>query len=819
MKSKNFNKKKLALLSAVILFMSIFILTIPSVSSVYPNDTPDLLDYGFDMTWPGVDDEITRNISGAVWCSLPSTEATGSGVFHAFFRVQADGSERGYNTDGRPLQFDEKTSKSFTHSALLVDVPLVNYTKYFPEADLFYEFQLDINQLASSSFMSLDYFQVWTTNNKNQLGYDHATHSFTSGATLIYDLHDNGDPNWIKMDYRWNTGSGKRDYRVLIPDDMFSGITDKYVIIYTEHGLKGLENETNDGFEEWGVKKIPTEPDTYVDIFTSDDDDIVQCGDVIALNISEANSGTQELMDINVTVKANGIEIPQSPLNIGSPYYIMGDDNDDGFINLTETWVWNITGVVVDGDTNFSVYGKGYTIKPHGHSGPDKEISYNTGHLDELDYIIINVTSCISGYKLNECGEVGLPGWNITLWDDEDNFIDYYITEADGYYEFCDLELGDYIVNESADNDWINWYNVSDISYDVSLECEKITNLNFTNHPYMCINGTKYDNCTLEPIDGVRINLTTYPGGVLVDWTITANGGKYSFCDLEAGWYNVSEEVPVGYYANGPTWYHVELICDDLVQDFENNHPLMCIRGYKLDESGYGLSGWNISLYDDQWHLLDWILTGLDGNYSFCDLEAGTYYVNETLQEGWTNISPISITVHLECDNVTDQNFTNTPNLCYGSETAWAYGGQYANENWNYTNSNNWGWTNGPLSGGYYEFELWAGAGQNILDNGELVGMVYVNYTGGCVNVTYETYPGYYIGETHLWVGSNVLPKKKGIFTSAPGQFPYGENIGFEPGQTMETSWIWESCPNKHFTGNIYVAAHAVVWMEVECEV
>ncbi len=147
MKNKNLNKKKLVLLFAVILFMSIFVFPMPRVISVYPNDTPDLPDYGYNMIWPGIDDEITRNISSAVWCSLPSAEATGSGVFHAFFRVQADGSERGYNTDGRPLQFDEKTSKSFTHSALLAEVPLVNYTKYFPEADLFYEFQLDINQL------------------------------------------------------------------------------------------------------------------------------------------------------------------------------------------------------------------------------------------------------------------------------------------------------------------------------------------------------------------------------------------------------------------------------------------------------------------------------------------------------------------------------------------------------------------------------------------------------------------------------------------------------------------------------------------------
>jgi hypothetical protein len=268
------------------------------------------------------------------------------------------------------------------------------------------------------------------------------------------------------------------------------------------------------------------------------------------------------------------------------------------------------------------------------------------------------------------------------------------------------------------------------------------------------------------------------------------------------------------------------LICDDLVQDFENNHPYMCISGYKLNESGYGLPGWNISLYNETWSKLAWQLTGPDGNYSFCGLEAGIYHVNETLQDGWINISPLSIEVPLECENMTNQNFTNTPKLCYGDETAWAKSEEYSNENWNYTTSNNWGWTNGPLSEGNYVFDLWAGAGQNNISKGTLVGMVYVNYTGGCVNVTYVTYPGYYIGETHLWVGYTPLPEiwRKGYFvgnTSAPGQFPYGEYIGFEPGQTMETWWIWESCmedPPVEFTGEIYVAAHAVAWMEVECE-
>jgi len=160
---------------------------------------------------------------------------------------------------------------------------------------------------------------------------------------------------------------------------------------------------------------------------------------------------------------------------------------------------------------------------------------------------------------------------------------------------------------------------------------------------------------------------------------------------------------------------------------------------------------------------------------------------------------------------------------CWGDETAWAYGGTtYAKPNWNYAGGSNWGWTNGPLPGGSYVWPLYAGAGQNDISKGTLVGNVSVNYAGGCVNVTYIVDEGYYLGETHLWVGNLPLPKvSRGrhgmVYTDAPGQFPYGVDYGFnstDPG-TWETEWSWSGCG---FSGNIYVAAHGVVWMEVECE-
>lgn len=158
---------------------------------------------------------------------------------------------------------------------------------------------------------------------------------------------------------------------------------------------------------------------------------------------------------------------------------------------------------------------------------------------------------------------------------------------------------------------------------------------------------------------------------------------------------------------------------------------------------------------------------------------------------------------------------------CYGSETAWAYGGENAKPIWDYVQGNNWGWTNGPLSEGSYEFPVYAGAGQNDIEKGTLVGTLYVEYEGGNVTVKYELDEGYFLGETHLWVGEEVLPEvrrgNRTEFTNAPGQFPYGGYLGFDAEDLSDakTEWEWSG---SGFEGEIYIAAHAVVWMEVECE-
>ena len=194
-------------------------------------------------------DETTLNytINGAIWERFQPDTPTGSGTFNSFLRIQATGSEQGYNTDYRPLEFDELKSATFTHSFMLADVPII-----YQDGEFYREFQLDINEKNSNPnwYISLDKFKVFQTENASLTGYP------DEFPEPVYDLDGDGD-TWIMLDYRANAGSGKRDYRVLIPNDNFNENI-PYVVIYAMHGAAGGQWVSDSGYEEWGARIVET---------------------------------------------------------------------------------------------------------------------------------------------------------------------------------------------------------------------------------------------------------------------------------------------------------------------------------------------------------------------------------------------------------------------------------------------------------------------------------------------------------------------------------------------------------------------------------
>ena len=134
-------------------------------------------------------------------------------------------------------------------------------------------------------------------------------------------------------------------------------------------------------------------------------------------------------------------------------------------------------------------------------------------------------------------------------------------------------------------------------------------------------------------------------------------------------------------------------------------------------------------------------------------------------------------------------------------ETAFAFGGELSTTLNSLLDTERWGWTNGPLGPGSYEFDLYAGAGQNDLEKGVLVGTVGVEYDGETATVTFNLIEGVSMEETHLYIGTEPTPG-----TAAPGQ--YGNLHEFDEAVTSDAYVV------TGLSGDIYVIAHTEVCID-----
>jgi hypothetical protein len=187
-------------------------------------------------------------INGAVF-SQTNIQPTGCGVIDDFVRIQAHSAavEQGYNTDARPLQFDEKTDHTFTHSIQLSDVPvvLINGVAYR-------EFLLGINQSHSSPLLSLDQLQIFLGDQGSLTGYNAASGTL-AGLAPVYDMNAGGAGNWVALNAALTHGNGSGDMFLYIPDRFFvttAANPNPFVYLYSEFGVNYA---ANGGFEQWAL--------------------------------------------------------------------------------------------------------------------------------------------------------------------------------------------------------------------------------------------------------------------------------------------------------------------------------------------------------------------------------------------------------------------------------------------------------------------------------------------------------------------------------------------------------------------------------------
>lgn len=212
----------------------VLILLIPTVVGL-PSAHAAMLDLTTYGSWGIINGAILQQYSPG---------PTGTGTIDSFVRVQAFGIQQGYNTDGRPVQYDEDTPKKRNHSILLSGIPIVTNG-----GGDYREFLLDINQ-DGQNILSLDKVEIYLETVPDLLGHP------GNFSAPIYDL-DAGEDNWVKLDYALNTGtggSGSGDMLAYIPDSVFTGAANyveggnNYIYLYSRFGDNSV---ADNGFEEW----------------------------------------------------------------------------------------------------------------------------------------------------------------------------------------------------------------------------------------------------------------------------------------------------------------------------------------------------------------------------------------------------------------------------------------------------------------------------------------------------------------------------------------------------------------------------------------
>jgi hypothetical protein len=181
------------------------------------------------------------SVNGALF-QTTSVRPTGTGVIDPFLRVQANGTEQGYNTSGRPVAFDEHTDPNYTRDLVLNELATTTISGI-----AYFEFLLDINEPngGGQNLLTLDKLQFYTSPTGSQ-----TTSNVASLGSLCYDL-DAGTDNAVLMDYNLASGSGSGDVRIFIPISAFAAAaaTD-FVYLYC---LFGEGSSSGDGFEEFAA--------------------------------------------------------------------------------------------------------------------------------------------------------------------------------------------------------------------------------------------------------------------------------------------------------------------------------------------------------------------------------------------------------------------------------------------------------------------------------------------------------------------------------------------------------------------------------------
>ncbi|HEV8117723.1 MAG TPA: SdrD B-like domain-containing protein [Thermoanaerobaculia bacterium] len=286
------------------------------------------------------------------------------------------------------------------------------------------------------------------------------------------------------------------------------------------------------------------------------------------------------------------------------------------------------------------------------------------------------IPGSIAGTKFNDLngngardpGEPGLSGVAIQLRSSSGTVLTA-TSDSSGNFSFLGLQPGTYTMSETVPSGFVQTAPASPGTFSISVApAQNATGFLFGNQaqgqgPNASISGTKFNdvngNGVRDPgepgITGVTIQLRNAQGQVTTQTTTAA--GDFSFAQLAAGTYTLSEVVPPGFKQTAPPAPGTVSVTLASGQNFtgvlfgnqaQGQGQTGSISGIKyLDIDANGvvngldrpLEGIVIVLKDSSGATLR-TTSGPDGTFKFSNLPAGTYVLSEELPPNFFQTFP-----------------------------------------------------------------------------------------------------------------------------------------------------------------------------------
>jgi hypothetical protein len=163
---------------------------------------------------------------------------------------------------------------------------------------------------------------------------------------------------------------------------------------------------------------------------------------------------------------------------------------------------------------------------------------------------------CVDGYKINSLDQP-LSGWKINARNGDTGEEFATVTDANGYFYFNQLSLGDWVVSEDMQP---GWEAVTPPEFTVSVRepfvCETVRFKNRTQ--FACVDVFKKDQIDGAGLPGWSITIQPAYGGVPVT-NVTDGTGWVRFNGLTPGTYIIKETVLPGWTPTTPESVTVDL--------------------------------------------------------------------------------------------------------------------------------------------------------------------------------------------------------------------------------------------------------------------